>query len=117
MLCARLPTMMNPSERGAGAPPGESRGATGMDFTMRLRAMVVHGVLIGMLALTVALGLGAHEAAASKTVATTANCDSLMASAMYAGGNYLSASRRGNTIMANWWWSIYESYETAYVKA
>jgi hypothetical protein len=86
-----------------------------MGIALRLRRLVIHGAIVGALALTVALGFGSHDASAAKSVAT--NCESLMASAMYAAGQSSAASRRGDKITADWWWAIYVGYETAYVKA
>jgi hypothetical protein len=86
-----------------------------MGFTMRLRRLVVHGILIGALALTVVIGLGTRDASAAKVVGVS--CDSLMAAAMYAAGQSSAADRRGDKITSDWWWSIYVSYESSYVKA
>ena len=86
-----------------------------MGFAMRLRQVVVHGVLIGALAFTVVMGFGSRDASAAKSVAVS--CDSLMAAAMYAAGQSTAADRRGDKITSDWWWSIYVSYESAYVKA
>jgi hypothetical protein len=61
------------------------------------------------------MGLGTHGASAAKSVG--ASCDSLMAAAMYAAGQSSAADRRGDKITSDWWWSIYVSYESAYVKA
>ncbi|HEY7029687.1 MAG TPA: hypothetical protein VH482_00100 [Thermomicrobiales bacterium] len=87
-----------------------------MGIAARLRQLVVHGVIVGALALTVVIGLGTHDASAAKSVGTT-SCDSLMAGAMYAAGQSSAADRRGDKITSDWWWSIYVSYESAYVKA
>jgi hypothetical protein len=82
---------------------------------MGLRRLLVHGVVIGALALTVVVGFGHRDASAAKTVGTS--CDSLMAAAMFAAGQSSAADRRGDKITSDWWWSIYVSYESAYVKA
>jgi hypothetical protein len=85
-----------------------------MKFAGRIRKLALHGILVGAFALSIGLGFGPHGASASKTVAVTSNCDDIMAAAMYAGNQYLSASRRGDSISADWWWSIYEYNETRY---
>jgi hypothetical protein len=85
-----------------------------MAFTMRLRKIVVHGVLAGTFALGLGLGIGGGEAAASTAAAFP--CAAVYDAATYAGNRYLSASRRGDTVSADWWWSIYESLERSYVK-
>jgi hypothetical protein len=85
-----------------------------MGFAMRLRRLVVHGVIIGALALAVILGFGTHDASAYKSTGIV--CTSVESGAIYAANQSFAAGRRGDTESADWWWSVYTTLEAAYVK-
>jgi len=77
--------------------------------------MVVQGILIGAIALTTVFGFGTHGASAS--TGGGSSCDAYYDAAMYAADRWRAASRNGDTISANFWWSIYNHNELSYVGA
>ena len=117
MIPPRPPVTMTTQERGAGPNDvaGRLKGATGMGFAVRSQRKVVQAMLVGALALTTVFGLGAHGASASTGGGST--CDSYYNAAMYAADRWRAANRSGDTINANFWWSIYNHNELAYVNA
>jgi hypothetical protein len=83
-----------------------------MVFTRRTRRFFARTVLLGALGLAVVTGSGMREASAAKVMAI--DCNQLYATAIYAGNQYLAASRRGDTVTADFWWSIYNRAELTY---
>jgi len=86
-----------------------------MGFAVRSRRKAIQALFVGALALTTVFGLGAHGASASTGGGAT--CDSYYNAAMYAADRRRAANRNGDTISANFWWSIYNHNELSYVGA
>jgi hypothetical protein len=86
-----------------------------MGFAIRSRRLIVQGILVGAFALTAAFGFATHHASAS--TATGSTCDAYYDAAMYAAARWQAASRNGDTINANFWWSVYNHNELSYVRA
>lgn len=84
-------------------------------FARRSRRTVVQGILVGAFALTTALGFATHPASAS--TGGGSSCDAYFNAAMYAADRWRAANRSGDTINANFWWSIYNHNELSYVRA
>jgi hypothetical protein len=86
-----------------------------MGFAIRSRRVVVQGILVGAFALTTAFGFVTHHASAATSTGST--CDAYYNAAMYAADRWRAATRNGDTISADWWWSIYNHNELSYVRA